>query len=869
MDGRGVTPVPPSRAPWHLDEAAAAIAAGRIDLVTSDVFDTLVWRPVAKPRHLFHTMGQRLIDAGHLPSWVDARTFATGRRGAEQQARAAATLRWETPECTLEELWALLPDAWAVGMTPAEFATAGVALELAVEGEALRPHRHLVDVLNAASHNGVPVILVSDTYFSVAQLAGLLGGAGIDTRGWSIVTSSDRRMNKWGGLLAEVIAESGVGPDRVLHVGDNPSADVIAGQRIGAHVCHVDTAKADDTVTAARQPWVLASDALASDGGRSATVRAALVTAGSTGRDPSYQFGVAVAGPLMAGFAGWASLTAERLGASSLHCLLREGGRIAELIDVVRPQGPPRRLVHVSRWAVMRAAVLTGTPDELERSLARRQQLDAQHVAWAFDCSVDLARSIVGDRPVDPHRRADVYRAISQSDELRGAIVARSAELRVGLMAHLQQTMDLDGAAEQPLVLCDIGWGGTIQEGLTDVLRHEGFEREIIGLYALLSPSGERRAASGARLVGYLPLFGVDGGAVAAAAVVVRHPELLERINTPRLGTVLGYEIDGSPIARPDDHDPMSDSLLLAQRGVLDFCERLRSDVLADALFASEAASFWFDTPLVAQAALQSMSAVIEAPDARLATALGAWHHDDIAGTHAEPLANTSFARWAPYANAADAIDIPMNEVFWVPGAAAASNTTLSAQLHAGAAGVDVTKLCPPSTTGLARIAVFEPGSQLAKAQVELVPHTGAHGWMLLRLEADVDGLRSVRIDIGDRHLRCEIGDVELLLTTVGNQGVTVDDRIDGVAELADRSHWQLGRWTGLGSAEALTGGHLLIDDLRNGAEVRHVTVWFAVRTWPRHDDASSRRLAQRAQVDQLARRLSNGVRRRGGRAQT
>src|SRR5690606_7357036 len=367
--------------------------------------------------------------------------------------------------------------------------------------------------------------------------------------------------------------------------------------------------------------------------------------------------------------------------ARTLHCLLREGARIAELIDVVRPDGPRPGLVHASRWAILRAAVIEGTPAELERALARRSDLRAEHVSEAFGCDAERVAAVIGGRTVPRDRRLDAYAALSADDGLRAEILAESARQRANALTYLRATLDLD---DDPLVLCDIGWGGTIQEGIVDILRSDGYTQEVLGLYALLSPPNEMRAGHGVRALGYLPTVGPDGASIPHAKTAVRHPELLERINTPAIGTLLEFSDAGEPVTRPDDHDEIGESLRAAQRGVIDFCATLAEQALKERRLRDA----WFGGGALAAAALESLAAVIRAPDGRLAAALGTWQHDDVAGTGAETLsAGSGLARWMPYANAVDAAEIPMHDVFWVPGVAGAAGSALAQQLAALAAG--------------------------------------------------------------------------------------------------------------------------------------------------------------------------------------
>ena len=799
--------------PTHtLAEAAAALTAGEIDHLTSDVFDTVVWRAVARPEDLFLTLARLLRDEHGLA--IGEHEFLAARTSSEARARRTALELHGTPECTLEEIWDEMP---AAAIPRAGGQATGVELELLVEGDQLRLHPGVVELFATARDRGVGITLVSDIYVSSAQLRRLLAATGLDLTGIDVITSSEQRRNKWDGLLEDVFAKHG-GPARCLHLGDNPGSDVIAARRAGASMCHVALATADDAVASTHRAWERRSRAIGTDGGRTAVVRETLVAAGATATSPSYQFGVAAAGPIMIGFAEWVSLTTEELGAGATHCLLREGARIAELIDIVRPEAPERVLVHASRWGIMRAAVISGTPRELERALSRRADLRADHVVAAFGCDLSDAVRVLGGAVVPRTELSVAFEAIADDARLVEQIVDRAAVLRRNALTYLEQRLHLDG----PLVFCDIGWGATIQEGLTDILRTAGHDQPITGLYALLSPPGVTRGGEGADVRCYLPLIGPNGSSIDDAAVAVRHPEFLERINTPQLGTLLEFGDDGSPMCRPDDHDPISESLELAQQGVVDVCRTWRRMVGDQPGLRST----WLD-PDHAAAALAAFASTIAGPEPRLAATLGSWSHDDVAGSNHEPLNGTGFDRWVPYINGVDAGDITMHDVFWVAGAASAAGSPVAFQLTALADGAHPDAVCPPSPTGVARVAVFPPGSPLASAQRELTPRQGGSGWMLLQLRTPVPGLRSIRVDVGDIPLLAEIADAEIKVTGPSGELVVAD----GVDQFRHAGAWVGGRWLSERRAAVATGGHFLVDVAAADAEAVEVSVAF--RTSP------------------------------------
>jgi FMN phosphatase YigB (HAD superfamily) len=853
VDGRRVT-----ARPLSLDEARRAVAAGEIDLLTSDVFDTLVWRPVAKPHQLFPRLAAQLAADGlFLPGVdIDPVVFGHGRRRAERLARATSRRERSSVECTIEEIWREMPAAWFGDQLDEPIDEAFVArlveTELTVEAAALHRHPAAAELLHAARSAGAATCLVSDTYLSPEQVRRLVHGAGIDLDGVDVVTSASAGIHKWDGLLERVLVERGAARDRCLHVGDHPHADIEVARRAGVRVAAAAIDERDDRVVASHDPWVRHATATTDEGGRTAIVRETLLRAGERRDDAGYQFGVAVAGPVMAGFARWADATARELGATTLHCLLREGARIAELIGVVCDDPLDRVLVHASRWAIMRATVTTGSVVELERALERRGDFTADQVTRAFGIPTADVEAVIGRDPYRGWARTEAWEAIADDDALRERIVAESARLRAGVRRYLDRTLRLDGG---PLVLCDIGWGGRIQEGITAVLRESGYDGEVVGLYSMLSPAGDERAGGGARLLGYMPTVGPVGEHVAPAAVAIRNCEFLERINTPAIGTLLEFTDDGEPVCRPDDHDRITASLRAAQAGVTDFCR-----VLADVALGDPALAATWSSGVLAGPALDALAAVIAVPDRRLAAALTTWEHDDVAGDDAETLATPWFERWGRFGNVADLAAIEMNEMFWVAGAVATADPTLAAQFAAVAGGADPTAFAPPSTTGEAIVAAFAPGSSLAGAQTKLVPRTGIDGWMLLRLATPTTGLRSVRIDLGDVALLAEIGDVEIEVTTP----TATTPVVDGVDALAATPWIGRGRWLGAGRCVAASGAHLVVDlppDL--GERVTHCSVTIGYRSWPL-DDATTDTLAPRwrAETETIRRKVTARLRR-------
>ncbi|MEM1335517.1 MAG: HAD family hydrolase, partial [Actinomycetota bacterium] len=229
--------------PTVYTDARALIERGDIELLTSDIFDTLLWRNAAMPHDLFVVLGAELVVANDVPDYVTAEDVLDARIHAERRARNAAENAYGVGECTIDEIWTRMPSTWLERIGGID---AGVRAEVGMEARHLRPIEPAIELLHDAHAAGVDVALVSDTYFSTEQLLHLFASIGVELPPLAFVAaSSEHRDNKAGTLLAHALAHRGADPRRVLHIGDNPHADAVAAADAGTHFVGLDIPHAE------------------------------------------------------------------------------------------------------------------------------------------------------------------------------------------------------------------------------------------------------------------------------------------------------------------------------------------------------------------------------------------------------------------------------------------------------------------------------------------------------------------------------------------------------------------------------------------------------------------------------------------------
>lgn len=205
----GESACPLRKSPESLAEELAVY-----DVISFDVFDTLILRSTAAPEDLFDLMGAEL----GCPGFRDMRT------AAEREARAEKQLSHGTPEVTLDEIWTVLERKSGIPQAR------GTACEWAWELRCCSTNPYMLAVVRLLARRGKTCIAASDMYLSREQITDLLRRCGYPGFQACFV-SCDAGASKHSGTLYDVIRGHFGGKKRYCHLGDNRASDLEQAQR--------------------------------------------------------------------------------------------------------------------------------------------------------------------------------------------------------------------------------------------------------------------------------------------------------------------------------------------------------------------------------------------------------------------------------------------------------------------------------------------------------------------------------------------------------------------------------------------------------------------------------------------------------------
>lgn len=195
------------------------ISGEQFDVISFDVFDTLVMRAVEKPGDVWELMDREFAELEHTEI-----SFAGLRSKAEAVLRRkvlAGELQKE--EITLDEIYAeLTADFGMRGETARRMKEA----EYLTERQVCRARRSAAELYRHALAAGKRVIAVSDMYLSADQVRGLLHHCGYTEIEEVYVSSELGKQKRTGSLFRAVSVLTGTAPARILHIGDSEETDV-------------------------------------------------------------------------------------------------------------------------------------------------------------------------------------------------------------------------------------------------------------------------------------------------------------------------------------------------------------------------------------------------------------------------------------------------------------------------------------------------------------------------------------------------------------------------------------------------------------------------------------------------------------------
>ncbi|ATL98048.1 hypothetical protein CK910_05735 [Aeromonas sp. CA23] len=501
-----------------------------------DLFDTFFRRACSEPSWVFEEAARRVLANGvTLP--MEAEDYRLCRIEAEARARKQSVRE----EIYFTEIFAHVPLC-------SEHKRALMAEELQVERDVIYLDPLVQMILQRAQCHGLQVIFISDMYLSEVFLKELIIQRCPQLHNVHLFVSSELGLTKQSGsLFQQVLSLLAVKPEQVLHIGDNPKADVQSAQQLGLASLHFDLPDhLSDVLENEKLYRVNLSSTM-----QHARKLAVLSIPQQLSEEEQffYAYGAFTLGPILTAFAKWILQSAKRLQVKNILSLMREGGIFAACInrqlDFQSQKYPDIRCqtCYASRKATYLPAIDDSQLEEaVSQTLMRRNytvrdffnEFGIQDVRLAsfLDTPLAFLDQISVDGQDGLQLMADVFE--QNIEQIKSNIQQSKLAMRdyfVGLTGDAPYLLvDL---APPPPPPPPLGGGGTIPSQISKAMQ----QQPVTSLLLYCNHRGSKNSVI-TPISAFIP---VRNDTIKGIKKIARSPEIFEIVLVGLEGSTLGY----------------------------------------------------------------------------------------------------------------------------------------------------------------------------------------------------------------------------------------------------------------------------------------------------------------------------------------
>jgi FMN phosphatase YigB (HAD superfamily) len=562
--------------------AKLADAVGRVEVISTDVFDTLLLRTRRSER-------SRILKAERLFSnllarrdmHISADLLADVRIEAQRLAFRGLTLRGVPGEVRLEDI--VSRQLRLLGV-PQSLVAERLRIEVEIEKTSLVANMELARILRAHRVAGARILAISDTTISSEMVRDLIQHFHEADLVDRVYSSADLGLTKRDGDLFVAVAQAeNVALNRMVHIGDDRRADVQVPSGKGIAVYHA--------ARPAYRRYLRGADGALAEVGRFTRQRARAAKEATPFSDNATLLGRFIFGPIVTQFCQliWLyTAEAEAADTSILLFCARGGVGIRQAFERVLarlslPLNVRRENLMISRLVAARAALLA-------RRDAASEEIGREFRGSTF---ADVAKALGGRAYELPEGWHQPLHAMGFGDLLFGnsgaEVLADIKQQHALFERHFNQ---LIGKADRT-ILCDTGLYGSTQRLLAC-----GFPSKRVETIQFARSNykghGEEHFPRVTGLVveqNYYDPFNVS-------SCILRYWHLIESLFEPAVPSVRSFTEDrlGEVVGNCGDIafgkiDPAKGNQLLS--GALEYIEALPADGGATALRDAEVAWYW------------------------------------------------------------------------------------------------------------------------------------------------------------------------------------------------------------------------------------------------------------------------------------
>lgn len=454
----------------------------RYQYISFDVFNTLINRSFAQPYDLFLVMQQYCTDEKmDIPDH-----FAEKRKEAELRINEKIGRPARLQE-VYDELRQELGDNTDRLMT----------LEIRMELDSCTPNPQCVGWFNQCIAAGKFVVLISDMYLPAQIIAKMLEKCGIHGYRRLFVSCEFGTRKRDGSLFRTVLNELHIHSGELIHIGDNSQSDFFAPLAMGIMAVKV----GNDQRRMCKTPYGIDSKNKLIY----RTLRACIRNC-SYGMTEYEKQGCKIFGPLLYGFTQWLVRQLQMDGINDVYFMSRDGYMIKRAFDELKNDNINTHYLYCSRRAYQ--VPLLWRYSKFEEVIKPFQHADRMTLR-SFLLRIGLDPSMyveVANRLGLDFDYVYEKRTFYSSKEIINFYNIIRTDAEENSKREYDTLCSYLCALQMPkkIAVVDIGYHGTMQRALIELIKEKQWDIEVVGYYVGVSPDAVYVRTGELRAKGYL-----------------------------------------------------------------------------------------------------------------------------------------------------------------------------------------------------------------------------------------------------------------------------------------------------------------------------------------------------------------------------
>lgn len=497
----------------------------KYQIISFDVFDTLLKRDVKHPADIFDIMSEHIVNSKL------ASNFSTLRQVAEKTARKKSKKK----EISLEDIYNNFPDISDVEIQSL------IKLEKETESRFLHANIDMLDIFDECVRQGKTIYFISDMYLPSDFIAKILHREGFSGYTQLFVSTDYNAVKSDGSLFELVKCNQNIDASKWIHVGDSYQSDKKAAEANGIKAYQIPT---------------LYNKLYGSSIATTNELKDNILYSFINNRIPNhssdyYKFGYNYFGPFLWGYINWLHKEFQTYKPKKIFFFARDGLIMKKAYEMIFSTDTPIAYLEVSRKA-LRIPILY-IDNELSTVIDMLPPSGYFTLEMLLDCvGIDESeiKELLNQYQFEIGMNLNAKEIVNDAqfknfyDEIKPLIVKKS-KLSYKLLSQYISDYDVNGK----FAIVDIGWSGGMQRYMIETLEKLGIKHEIHGYYTGVVSYVKRniKVIPYLKMSGYLFDFLNDANAVDIRKGYVG---LFETLFLEQDGSVIGYMEDSNGLVK-------------------------------------------------------------------------------------------------------------------------------------------------------------------------------------------------------------------------------------------------------------------------------------------------------------------------------